>query len=204
MLITTPAESTTTRRTWPQIIAASTSLGGTGVPGDRFAAPLPRVGGHGESSVPVRRRSRVGTSMTKLTSGTADVASGVDGGGAFEDRVQRIEAPLRIRAGHQRVAGGVAVAGDGGVPVGAELGVAEAFEDLDHHRPLRQPAAGMQMDLVADLGDPRPTTLMRRLGGAVGAVHVGEHLPPAHGDAELVMRQLGGVVDHHRRHIDQL
>jgi hypothetical protein len=31
MLITTPAESTTTRRTCPHIIAATMSLGGTGV-----------------------------------------------------------------------------------------------------------------------------------------------------------------------------
>ena len=62
----------------------------------------------------------------------------------------------------------------------------------------------MQMDLLADFGDPRPATLMRRLRGAVGAIHVGEHLPTSHGDAELVMRQLRRVVDHHLGHIHQL
>ena len=60
------------------------------------------------------------------------------------------------------------------------------------------------MDLLADLGDPGPATLMRLLGSLVGAVHVGQHLPPPHGDAELVMRQLRGVVDHHLGHIHQL
>ncbi len=60
------------------------------------------------------------------------------------------------------------------------------------------------MDLFADFDDPRPTTLMRRLSGAVGAIEVGEHLPTPHGDTELVMRQLRRVVDHHLRHIDQL
>ena len=60
----------------------------------------------------------VGTSMTKLTSGTAALAPGVGGGGAFEDRVHRIEPALRIRARHQRVAGRVAVAGQCLVPVG--------------------------------------------------------------------------------------
>ena len=74
----------------------------------------------------------------------------------------------------------------------------------DHHRTLSEPTAGVEVDLVADFGDPGPATLMRRLRGAVGAVEVGEHLPPSHGDAELVMRQLGGVVDHHLGHVHQL
>ena len=47
------------------------------------------------------------------------------------------------------------------------------------------------MDLLADFGDPRGAALMGFLGGAVGAVEVGEHLPAAQRDPELVMRQLG-------------
>ena len=61
----------------------------------------------------------------------------------------------------------------------------------------------MQMDLLTDLGDPRPATLMGRFRAAVGAVEVGEHLPTSHGDPELVMRQLRRVVDHHLGHIHQ-
>ena len=60
------------------------------------------------------------------------------------------------------------------------------------------------MDLVTDFDDPGGTTLMGLLGAAVGAIEVGEHLPSLHGDAELVMRQLGGVVDHHIGHVHQL
>ena len=60
------------------------------------------------------------------------------------------------------------------------------------------------MDLLTHLGDPRPTALMRRFRAAVGAVQVGEHLPPSHGDTELVMRQLRRVVNHHLGHIHQL
>ena len=90
------------------------------------------------------------------------------------------------------------------VPVGCELGVAEAFEDLRHHRTLRQPTPRMQMDLLTHGGETRPATLMGRLGAAVGAVEVGEHLPTSHGDTELVMRQLRRVVNHHLGHIHQL
>ena len=60
------------------------------------------------------------------------------------------------------------------------------------------------MDLLTDLGDPGPATLMGLLGGLVGAIQVGQHLPTLHGDAELVMRQLRRVVDHHLGHIHQL
>ena len=120
----------------------------------------------------------VGTSMTKLTSGTARLGAGVGGGGAFEDRIHRVEPPLRIRTGHQRVAGRVAVAGQCVVPVGAELGVAEPLEDLRHHRTLRQPTPGMQVDLLADLSDTRPAAFVGLFGAAVGAVEVGQHLPP--------------------------
>ncbi len=120
---------------------------------------------------------RVGTSIIKLTSGTAALASG--SAVAARSKIAYIASNRRCasRAWHQRVARRVAEAGERLVPVGAELGVAEPFEDLRHHRTLRQPTPTMQVDLFADFGDPRPATLMGRLGGLVGAVHVGEHLP---------------------------
>ena len=62
----------------------------------------------------------------------------------------------------------------------------------------------MQVDLVAHLGDPSAATVVGLFGAAVGAIEVGEHLPTSDGDAELVMRQLRRVVDHHLGHIHQL
>jgi hypothetical protein len=96
------------------------------------------------------------------------------------------------------------VAGNSGVPVGGELGITEPFEDLGHHRALGKPTAGVQHDLFADLGDPSAAALIGQLGRLVGAVDVGQHLPPLDGDTELVMRQLGGVVDHHIGDLHQL
>ena len=206
MLITTPAESTTTRRTCPQIIAATTSLGGTGMPDDGFAAPLTRIGRRRDVAGSVEvGRSRVGTSMHQVDERDRSRWRP----GRWWRRVRRSRTSRRSGVAHPSAASTSSTPRRRSGPASAsQSAVNSASQNRSKISAITAPCANpprrVQMDLLADFGDPGPTTLMGRLGGLVGAVQVGEHLPPPHGDAELVMRQLGGVVDHHLSHIDQL
>ena len=146
----------------------------------------------------------MGTSITKLTSGIARLGVRGDAGGTFEDRIHRVEPTLGVGAGHQRVARRVTVAGHRLIPVGGELGVAEPLEDLASSPHPGRDRRGHGGGSLRRPRRSRPGDLRAPPPPCGGRRQVGEHLPPSHGDAELVMRQLRRVVDHHLGHIHQL
>jgi hypothetical protein len=68
-------------------------------------------------------------------------------GRGMEDGRQGVEVALPGGARHQRRVHVVAVAFDTVMPVGNELEIAEALEDLDHLHPDTQPAMSADVDL---------------------------------------------------------
>ena len=62
--------------------------------------------------------------------------------------------------------------GDAGVPVGAELGVAEAGEDLLDHRPGNDTTVGFDVDAFADDADVRVAMGVSTLVSGMGAVGI--------------------------------
>ena len=122
----------------------------------------------------------------------------------LEDLQQRIEPALGIGAWQQRRRRIGTVQFGAGGDVGPELGFHEAFEDADHLRRLeRPPTAGPQVDTTVDLVQPGGAVDVIGLGVIEGAVGVGKVLPPAHHRAEVLERQMLGLVEQQFDHLDQ-
>ena len=117
---------------------------------------------------------------------------------------QRIEAALRRRPFEQVRVHPVAPSIDAGIPVGAELGVAEPVEDLLDHRPRHNSTSGIEKDALADDADMRIAIRMRTFVRAVRSVSIRKRLPPLDDDPELVEPQVLGVTDQQRSGPGQL
>ena len=83
----------------------------------------------------------------------------------------------------------------GGIPVGVELGADEPVEDLPQHRPLGGAAVGAQMDFGADGGDGGVAVVMGPFMVAVGAIGIGQRLPPGEHHGEVGELQAHRMVD---------
>ena len=124
--------------------------------------------------------------------GTGDT---LGGGGGEEDGLQGVEAALSGAALQQPSANGIAVAGAGLVPVGVELGLFVAFQDLGHGGTDDDVALGIKMEPCPHDGDVGSAVLSGSLMVAVGAVLVGQGLPTATQAMEVCEPQAGGLCD---------
>ncbi len=96
------------------------------------------------------------------------------------------------------------MSGHGVGPIGHELGIDKALKDLGDDDALCRSTAGMHMDpaiVEPDLGRAIP---VRGFFVAKRAVDIGEHLPTAHDQVELVEREVLGVLDEQIDHVQQL
>ena len=119
-----------------------------------------------------------------------------------EDFQQRVETALGVGAGQQRRRRIRTVQLGAGGDVGAELVFHEPFEDAHHLRRHQRPTpTGVQVDATVDLVHPGSPVHMIGLGVIEGAVGIGEVLPPAHHGAEVLERQMLGIVQQQPDHL---
>ena len=91
-----------------------------------------------------------------------------------------------------------------GGDVGPELVFDEPFEDPQHLRSIERPAAtGPEIDTTVDLVQPGGAVGVIGLGVIERAVLVREVLPPSHHGAEVLERQMLGIVEQQLEHLDQ-
>ncbi len=122
----------------------------------------------------------------------------------LEDPQQRIEPTLRIGAWQQRRRRIRTVHFGAGGDVGPELVFDEPLEDAQHLRRVqRPPSAGPQVDTTVDLVQSGGAVGVIGLGVIERAVLVGQVLPPSHHGAEVLERQMLGIVEQQLEHLDQ-
>jgi hypothetical protein len=116
-----------------------------------------------------------------------------------EHREQGIEASLPGSAFQQLGVHPVAPLGDTGIPIGAELGVAEPGEDLLDHRPSRHTASSVEIDPLLNDADMGVTTVVGSFMGAVSTIGISQRFPTAHHHRELVEPQRRRMTDQQLR-----
>ena len=114
---------------------------------------------------------------------------------------ERVVPSLRVGAGQFRCRRIRPELGRPGSDVLGELGVDELLEDADqfggdHAGAARCPDA----DRAVDVEHRGAAAIVRDLVVALGSVEVGERLPPARDDTEVVVREMLGVAQQGRRH----
>ncbi|MGB8861804.1 MAG: hypothetical protein WCC60_21290 [Ilumatobacteraceae bacterium] len=118
---------------------------------------------------------------------------GVHRSGGVEDREQRIEPALRIRARHQADAHALTMLQDAVVPISEPFGLPERVEDLLQLHTLCRSTGSVEEALVPDDADVSPPILVRTFGGPVCPVGVGR------GDPRVEEREVVGIVQRRRR-----
>ena len=120
--------------------------------------------------------------------------AGHGGGGTLEDRSQGVEAALGGGPFEHRRCRIITEPLSQFGPVGVELGLLEAAQDLGDRGAVDHPTVGVQPELVTDDRGVRRPAVVGSLVTAVGAVDIGERFPALHTDAELQERQMLGVI----------
>ncbi len=110
--------------------------------------------------------------------------------GRGEHRDHRVESALGVGAIEQCRDHPITPASGARVPVGAELRIAEASEDLVDHRPGDDTALRIDVDTLADDADMGIAAGVGTLVRVVGAIGVGKRHPPADHHRELVEPQI--------------
>ncbi len=91
-----------------------------------------------------------------------------------------------------------------GGDVGTELDFDEPLEDAQHLGRVERPsAARSQVDTTVDLVQPGGAVGVVGLGVLERAVLVGEVLPPSNHGAEILERQMLGIVEQQFEHLDE-
>ena len=85
--------------------------------------------------------------------------------------------------------------GDTGIPVAAELEIAEPFEDLLDHRPRSNPTAGVEIDVLIDHADMSVATAVGSFVNPMSAIGISQCFPTAHHHRELIEPQLLTMSD---------
>ena len=162
------------------------------------------VASSGISPASARNASTTPMPHTRLTTGSG----ACDPGGVLTASVAMriIASQLRCASVRGRCMRGVglAVAGDGVVPVGEELGVAVSLVDLGELGEVECAAPAV------DAADPswnvtrEPSAVVVGFGVAVRAVGVGELLPSVQTDHELLVRQHARVLQQQIHLVDEL
>ncbi|CAN5764349.1 hypothetical protein BH23ACT2_BH23ACT2_01540 [soil metagenome] len=120
--------------------------------------------------------------------------AGPSGGGLLEDLDQGIATPLTLGAPQIPGGGSVAVTLTSGGPVGGELGLGEAPQDLIELSTLQGPAPGGELPRAVEVLDHLGVTvLMRSLAGVAGAVLIGPAHPIGDQPIEMPIPQSPGV-----------
>ena len=125
-------------------------------------------------------------------------------GSSQEHFEQGVEAALGGTAVQQSRVHPLTPSGDTGIPVGAELEVAEPFEDLLDHRPGGDTTASIEIDVLINDTDMSVETAVGAFMSPMSAINISEGFPAAHDDGELVEPQLGGVIDQQPRRCGEL